>query len=80
MAVDRPMSEHEGALFEAVRVLGTVLLDLGADPKILNARLNDAKRAAENLGNRHSADTIGFLIGALFPEPDPAPKPSFRIV
>jgi hypothetical protein len=80
MAPDRPMSEHEGALFDAVRVLGFTILDLGADPKILTDRLIEAQNAAEALGNKHGASTIGFLIGALFPSPAPAPKPSFRVV
>ena len=80
MAADRPMSEHEGALFDAVRVLGTVVLDLGADASILRQRLTTARDAAEALGNKHGAETLEFLIGALFGSPEPSPKPSFRIV
>jgi hypothetical protein len=80
MAADRPMSEHEGALFDAVRVLATTVLDLGADPKILNERLTQAQGAADSLGNVRSAATLGFLIQTLFPAAGPAPKPSFRIV
>jgi hypothetical protein len=74
------MSEHEGALFDAVRILGNTVLDLGADPKILADRLAEARQAADSLGNKHSARTIGFLISALFPAPDPAPPPSLRVV
>jgi hypothetical protein len=80
MASDRPMSEHEGALFDAVRVLGTTILDIGADPKVLNSRLTEARNSAHALGNTHGAATIDFLINALFPQTGPAPKPSFRIV
>jgi hypothetical protein len=80
MAADRPMSEHEGALFDAVRVLATTILDLGADPKILNERLMQAQSAADSLGNARSAATLGFLIQTLFPSAGPAPKPSFRVV
>ncbi len=80
MAIDRPMSEHEGALFDAVRVLATVVLDLGADAAVLRARLTTARDAAESVGNRHGAETLEFLIGALFAAPDPAPKPSLRVV
>jgi len=82
MPPDRPMSEHEGALFDVVRVLGTTVLGLGADPKILTDRLTEARDAASALGNLHAAATIDFLINALFPQmaPTPAPKPSFRIV
>ena len=49
MAADRPISEHEGALFDAVRVLGTVVLDLGADAGVLRQRLTAARDAAEAL-------------------------------
>ena len=80
MAIDRPMSEHEGALFDAVRVFGTTLLDMGADKNALNGRLTEAMDSAEKLGNKNGAALLGFLIRALFPAPEPAPKPSFRIV
>jgi hypothetical protein len=80
MAADRPISEHEGALFDAVRVLGTAVLDLGADASILRQRLTTARDAAESLGNKHGAETLDFLIGSLFGAPEPSPKPSFRVV
>jgi len=84
MRADRPLSEHEGALFDAVCILARTVLELGADPKILNERLAEAMHGAEALGNLHGAATLGFLIQALFPSPDsdPAPgaKPSLRIV
>jgi len=86
MRADRPLSEHEGALFDAVCILARTVLELGADPKILDDRLSEAMRNAEALGNSHGAATLGFLIGALFapPHSDPAPeasaKPSLRIV
>jgi len=80
MPADRPLSEHEGALFDAVRVLGTTVLDLGADPKILRSRLTEEMRHCERRGNAHGAATLGFLIGALFGRTDPEPKPTLRIV
>jgi hypothetical protein len=80
MAADRPISEHEGALFDAVRVLATVVLDLGADASVLRQRLTTARDAAESLGNKHGAETLDFLIGSLFGAPDPSPKPSLRVV
>jgi hypothetical protein len=80
MAAGRPISEHEGALFDAVRVLASTVLDLGADPKILRDRLTAARDAADSLGNKHGAETLDFLISALFATSGPAPKPSFRIV
>ena len=82
MRADRPLSEHEGALFDAVCILARTVLELGADPKVLNARLDEAMRSADAVGNTHGAATLGFLISALFEAPDPAPdtKPSLRIV
>ena len=80
MAADRPISEHEGALFDAVRVLATVVLDHGADATILRQRLTAARDAADSLGNKHGAETLDFLISSLFGAPDPSPKPSFHIV
>jgi hypothetical protein len=74
------MSEHEGALFDVVRILGTTVLELGADAKILSDRLNAARTAAEAQGNRHGAETIRFLIGALFPTPEPTPRPTLRVI
>jgi hypothetical protein len=80
MAADRPISEHEGALFDAIRVLATVVLDLGADANILRQRLTAARDAADSLGNKHGAETLDFLIGSLFGAPDSGPKPTLRIV
>ena len=82
MRADRPLSEHEGALFDAVCILARTVLELGADPKILNERLADAMVSAEAIGNSHGAATLGFLIRTLFPSSDPEPnaKPSLRIV
>ena len=84
MRADRPLSEHEGALFDAVCILARTVLELGADPKILNERLSEAMASAEALGNSHGAETLGFLIRTLFAAPDAAPdpgtKPTLRIV
>ena len=86
MRADRPLSEHEGALFDVVCILARTVLELGADPTILNGRLSEAMRNTEALGNSNGAATLGFLIGTLFPSPDsdpapdPATKPSLRIV
>ena len=82
MRADRPLTEHEGALFDAVCILARTVLDLGADPEILNGRLTAAMQSAEALGNSHGAQTLEFLIRALFApaEPEPGPKSSLRIV
>ena len=82
MRADRPLSEHEGALFDAVCILARTVLELGADPKILNERLAEAMHRAEAVGNSHGAATLGFLIRTLFvgPDPEPTAKPSLRIV
>ena len=82
MSADRPLTEHEGALFDAVCILARTVLELGADPKILNERLAEARRSAEARDNRHGAETLGFLIHTLFTPSDPEPgrRPSLRIV
>jgi hypothetical protein len=80
MRTDRPLTEHEGALFDAVQVLARTMLDLGADSSVLQDRLREAMRNADALGNAHGAETLGFLINALFPAAAPEPKPTFRIV
>lgn len=82
MSIDRPLTEHEGALFDAVCTLAQTVLDLGADPKVLNERLTDIMRSAEARGNAHGAQTLGFLIRTLFApsDPEPGPRPSLRIV
>jgi hypothetical protein len=77
---DQPMSEHEGALFSAVYVLGMSVLELGADPNVLRGRLSEEMRRAEDLGNAHGAATLGFLINALFGGSHSGPKPFLRIV
>lgn len=80
MRTDRPLTEHEGALFDAVCILARTILELGADPKTLNDRLGDAMRDAEALGNTRGAETLGFLIKTLFSPPDQGPKPTLRLV
>ena len=80
MRTDRPLSEHEGALFDALRVLGVTVLELGADPDRLRERLTVEMKRTEELGNHHGAATLGFLITAIFGRPDPEPRPSLRIV
>lgn len=81
---DRPISEHEGALFDVVRVLAATLIDLGADPELMRQRLTATRDATEALGNRHGAATITFLIASLFPSPEgpqqPPSKPTLRVV
>jgi len=80
MRIDRPISEHEGALFDAVRVLGVTVLELGADPDKLRERLTEEMKRAEGLGNHNGAATLGFLLAAMFGGPNPDPRPSLRIV
>jgi hypothetical protein len=79
MNANRPMSEHEGALFDAVLALAATLLELGADAQKLQARLSEARDAADALGNRHGAATLDFLLSSLFPS-SPPPKSPLRLV
>jgi hypothetical protein len=80
MRSDRPLTEHEGALFDAVTALGLTVLDLGADPTKLCERLTNEMRRAEGLGHANGAATLRFLIAAIFGRPEPEPRPSLRIV
>jgi hypothetical protein len=70
MANDRPMSEHEGALFDAVRVLGATMLEMGADASVLNIRLTAAMDSAEKLSLpisvlfEHSGKRLGHVLEA----------------
>jgi len=80
MVNDRPISEHEGALFDAVQVLAKTLLELGADGNVLRTRLMAARESASAAGNHHGAATLDMLVGALFAPPGPPSKPSLRVV
>jgi hypothetical protein len=80
MSNSRPMSEHEGALFDALLAIAATVLELGADPEKLKARLSAARAAADALGNRHGAETLDFLMDSIFKTSEPPPKPAFRIV
>ena len=80
MRADRPLTEHEGALFDAVCILARTMLELGADPKVLNDRLSVAMRNAEALGNARGAETLGFLMAALFTGPEQGSTPTLRLV
>jgi hypothetical protein len=74
------MSEHEGALFDAVQAIAATLMELGADPEKLKGRLATARATADTLGNRHGVETLDFLMDSLFKPSEPPTKPSFRIV
>lgn len=76
MRTDRPISEHEGALFDAVRVLGVTVLELGDDPDKLRERLTEEMKRAGGLGNHNG----GFLLTAMFGRRDPEPHPTLRAV
>jgi hypothetical protein len=74
------MSEHEGALFDAVLAIAATLIEQGANPEKLRGRLAAARAAADALGNRHGVETLDFLMDSLFKPSEPPTKPSFRIV
>jgi hypothetical protein len=81
MSGNRPMSEHEGALFDAVLAIAATVMELGADHQTaLRTKLEKARDAAEAVGNRHGAATLDFMLNSLFTPSDPAPKPALRIV
>jgi hypothetical protein len=74
------MSEHEGAMFDALLVIATTVLELGADPVILRKKLEKVRDATSMRGNQHGVETLDFMIESLFVPDDPAPKTPFRIV
>lgn len=80
MSNGRPISEHEGALFDAVLAIAATVLEMGADQGQLQQKLAAARATADARGNRHGVETLDFLIAGLFNPPEPPPKPSFRIV
>lgn len=80
MSIGRPMSEHEGALFDAMLAIAATILEMGADPEKLKMRLSDARAAADALGNRNGVETLDFMMDSLFKPSEPPAKPSFRIV
>jgi hypothetical protein len=61
MRADRPLTEHEGALFDAVCILARTVLELGADPNALNEQLSEARQNAGALG---FAESAGFTADA----------------
>ncbi len=80
MSNGRPISEHEGALFDAVLAIAATLLEMGADPGPLREKLSLARSTADARGNRHGVETLDFLVAGLFNPAAPPPKPAFRVV
>ena len=76
----RPMSEREGAMFDALLAIGATVLEMGANPDRLREKLGSARAAAEALGNHLGAETIDFLIAGLFQPEQPPVKPTLRVV
>ncbi len=75
-----PSPNMKGRCSMPFAILARTVLELGANPKVLNDRLDDAMRNAEAVGNVRGAETLGFLIGALFRGPEQGPKPTLRLV
>ena len=68
MRADRPLSEHEGALFDAVCILARTVLDLGADPEISEraaGRSRAQRRGAGKSERRGDAGISGAHIVSL---------------
>jgi hypothetical protein len=64
------MSEYEAALFEAVRILGGLVVKMGGDETALLTQLRESKSLAEENGRRNEAATLGFLITFLCEPPE----------
>lgn len=88
MSSGRPMSEHDGALFDAVQAIAATVLDMGGDAGKLREKLEAARATSDARGNRHGVETLDFLIASLFKAPTPPaaptapaePKSPFRVV
>ncbi len=70
------MSEHEGALFDAVLVIAAMVLEMGADKDVFRAKLEKARAATDALGNKNGAATLDFMMSSLFGPFDPVTGPA----
>lgn len=62
---DRPMSEHESALFQAIRVLGLAVIEKGGNRQAIEAGLEDVAAEAEDAGRTNEAATLRLLSQAI---------------
>jgi hypothetical protein len=63
MTTDRPMSEYEAALFDAIVALGQTLLEGGnISESVLLNKLSEARTNFDEMGRRDGAATIALLM------------------
>jgi hypothetical protein len=69
MNPDRPMNEYEGALYEAVRVLGLAIIEMGGNRLAIQAGLEEMRDAANGHGEKNGAAILDHLCRALSDAP-----------
>jgi hypothetical protein len=69
MTTDRPMSEYESALFDAVVILGHAVIRLGANETEILTELREAQQDAARDNRRNRAATLDMLIKILCEPP-----------
>ena len=65
MEADRPMNEYENALYEAVRVIGLAVIEMGGNRKAIQAGLEEMQEAMEQDGQKNGAATLQLLCRSL---------------
>jgi hypothetical protein len=70
MEADRPMDEYESALYEAVRVIGLAVIEMGGNRKAIQAGLEEMQQAMEHDGQKKGAATLQLLCRALLKPPN----------
>ena len=65
MNADRPMNEYESALYEAIRILGQAVVEMGANRGALQARFEDMQEQMERDGQKNGAATLQLLCGSI---------------
>lgn len=56
------MNEYENALYEAIRVLGLAVIEMGGNRNAIQASLEDVQEDITNDGRKCGAATIGQLL------------------
>jgi hypothetical protein len=69
MSEQQVMTEYERALYEAVRVLGMAVLELGGNPKTIEAGLKEMQEDMKKDGRHNGAAVLKLLRDAWLEPP-----------